>query len=186
MNPIIEKIRSTFEERGSEQYGTESVTQLQHALQSGQLAEESGAPAPMVTAAMMHDIGHILSAALLPESCEDDLDDKHELVANGWIKQHFGPEVADPIRLHVIAKRYLCTKYPKYEIQLSPTSLKSYHDQGGPMKPEEMKQFENEPFYQEALELRKWDDQAKAKDKATPSLSHFIPAMESCLKQVIE
>ena len=91
MNPIIEKIRSTFEERGSEQYGTEAVTQLQHALQSGQLAEESGAPEPMVTAAMMHDIGHILSAALLPVSCEGDLDDKHELVANGWNKQHFGP-----------------------------------------------------------------------------------------------
>jgi len=49
-----------------------------------------------------------------------------------------------------------------------------------------MAQFENEPFYQEALELRKWDDQAKVRAKATPSLSHFIPAMKSCLKQVIE
>jgi len=186
MNPIIEKIISTFEDRGSEQYGTEAVTQLQHALQSGELAEESGAPESMVTAALMHDIGHILGSAVLPASCGHDLDDKHELVANGWIKQHFGPDVADPIRLHVIAKRYLCTKYPKYEIQLSPTSLKSYHDQGGPMKTEEMAQFENEPFYQEALELRKWDDQAKARAKATPSLSHFIPAMKSCLKQVIE
>jgi phosphonate degradation associated HDIG domain protein len=182
MNPIIEKIRSIFEERGSEQYGTEAVTQLQHALQSGQLAEESGAPESLVVSALLHDIGHIFKATSLPESCVDNLDDKHEFVANAWIKAHFGPEVADPIRLHVVAKRYLCTKYPKYETKLSPTSFKSYHDQGGPMSPEEMTQFESEPFYKEALELRKWDDLAKAQDKVTPPFSHFIPALESCLK----
>jgi phosphonate degradation associated HDIG domain protein len=182
MNPIIEKIKCIFEERGSDQYGTEAVTQLQHALQSGQLAEESGAPESMVIAALIHDIGHIFTASNLAESSEDNLDDQHELIANAWIKEHFGPEVADPIRLHVIAKRYLCTKYPSYETQLSPTSYKSYLDQGGPMSSEEMAQFESELFYREALELRKWDDLAKAQNKQTPSFSHFIPAMDSCLK----
>ena len=181
MNPIIEKIKCIFVERGSEQYGTEAVTQLQHALQSGLLAEESGAPETMVIAALMHDIGHIFNESPLPESCEDNLDDKHEFVANAWIKEQFGPVVADPIRLHVIAKRYLCTKYPNYESQLSPTSLKSYHDQGGPMSSEEMTQFESESFYREALELRKWDDLAKARDKVTPTFNHFIPALKSCL-----
>ena len=95
------------------------------------------------------------------------MDDKHEFVANAWLKEHFGPEVADPIRLHVAAKRYLCTRQSSYEDALSPTSRKSYHDQGGPMSPEEMTSFESEPHYREALELRRWDDLAKETEKET-------------------
>ncbi len=182
MNSVIAKIKSVFKQRGTEQYGTECVTQLQHALQSAQLAEETGASASLITAALMHDIGHIFESPDLPNSCEDNLDDKHEFVANAWIKKHFGPEVADPIRLHVVAKRYLCTKDPTYEKTLSPTSLKSFRDQGGKMDAEEISQFETEPFFREALKLRQWDDLAKVKDKQTPPIDYFIPVLESCFK----
>ncbi|MBL4640608.1 MAG: hypothetical protein JKX86_02230 [Verrucomicrobiales bacterium] len=65
------------------------------------------------------------------------MDDRHEFRANGWLKEQFGPEVADPIRLHVLAKRYLCTADSGHEETLSPTSRKSYHDQGGTMDAEE-------------------------------------------------
>ena len=181
MHPAIERITEIFNQRGSDQYGTEAVTQLQHALQSGQLAQESGAPESLVVAALLHDIGHIFQDDALPLSCEENLDDKHEFVANAWLKEHFGKVVADPIRLHVVAKRYLCTKYPHYEDELSPTSRKSYHDQGGPMSEEEWTAFEQEPLYREALELRKWDDLAKDPQKQTPPIEHFIPAMQACL-----
>jgi len=181
MHAVIEKIQRIFHERGANQYGTEAVTQLEHALQSGELAEASSAPQSLVIASMLHDIGHIFHGSELPGNYEDNLDDKHEFVANTWLKEHFGPEVADPIRLHVAAKRYLCTRQPSYEDALSPTSRKSYHDQGGPMSPEEMTSFESEPHYREALELRRWDDLAKETEKETPSLQHFLPALESCL-----
>jgi predicted HD phosphohydrolase len=34
MHAVIEKIQRVFHERGANQYGTEAVTQLEHALQS--------------------------------------------------------------------------------------------------------------------------------------------------------
>ena len=43
MYAVIEKIQQIFSERGTNQYGTEAVTQLEHALQSGVLAEASSA-----------------------------------------------------------------------------------------------------------------------------------------------
>lgn len=184
MQPTIQTITDVFDNRGNDSYGVEAVTQLQHALQSGLLAEEAGAGTGLVVVSLLHDIGHIFEAESLPESCDENMDDRHEFRANGWLKEQFGPEVADPVRLHVLAKRYLCTADSGHEETLSPTSRKSYHDQGGTMDAEERAAFESEPFFREALELRKWDDLAKDTDKTTPSLEHFHPALEACLKSV--
>lgn len=183
MHPTIKRITDIFRQRGSNQYGTESVTQLQHALQSGLLAEEAGATEQLVVAALLHDIGHIFRDDALPPSLEQNLDNQHEMVANAWLKQQFGTAVSDPIRLHVVAKRYLCTKFPHYKEQLSPTSRKSYHDQGGAMNEKEIAKFEQEPLYREALKLRRWDDLAKNPKRATPAIEHFLPLIETCLRK---
>ena len=95
--------------------------------------------------------------------------------------EHFGSRVADPVLLHVTAKRYLCTKHPEYEASLSPTSRRSYHDQGGRMSEKEVKLFESEPYFLEALRLRKWDDTAKDSDATTPELQTFLPCLKRCL-----
>ena len=76
---------------------------------------------------MLHDIGHIFHGSELSGNYEDNLDDKHEFVANAWLKEHFGPEVADPIRLHVAAKRSLSTTHTSYQEPFSPTARTSYH-----------------------------------------------------------
>ncbi len=54
----LNDIRSLFEQYGSLAYSGEPVTQLEHALQSGALAEEEGADDDLVTAAFLHDLGH--------------------------------------------------------------------------------------------------------------------------------
>lgn len=182
MQSVIKTIIKTFEERGSGKYGKEDVTQLQHALQSAQLAEEDKAPAELIAAALLHDIGHIIESGDLPQHNDQNLDDKHEERAYDWLKEHFGNPVADPVRLHVVAKRYLCTKDQSYEKALSPTSFESYVDQGGKMNDDEIKTFESEPHYQEALRLRRWDDSAKDKSKETPDINHYTPYLEQCLK----
>lgn len=104
MQPTIQTITDVFDNRGNDSYGVEAVTQLQNALQSGLLAEEAGAGTGLVVASLLHDIGHIFEAESLPESCDENMDDRHEFRANGWLKEQFGPEVADPVRLHVLAK----------------------------------------------------------------------------------
>ena len=181
MHPAIQLISEIFEKRGNGQYGSEAVTQLQHALQCAVLAEEEGAKPGLVAAALLHDIGHIFDDRDLPDSCEGNLDDRHEFRGNEWLKLHFGAAVADPVRLHVAAKRYLCTVDGGYEGRLSPTSFKSYHDQGGPMNEDEQVAFERELFYADALKLRRWDDLGKDPSMLTPPISHFLPVVDRCL-----
>lgn len=180
MGGIVERIIDIFCQRGAGQYGSECVSQLEHAIQCAMLAQESDANPSLVVAALLHDIGHILDGTGLPESDNEDLNDSHEDKAYPWLKSAFGPEVADPVRLHVAAKRYLCTRDPSYATQLSPTSYKSYLDQGGTMSADEFQAFEREPFYREALQLRKWDDLAKVANKPLPDISSFKELLESC------
>lgn len=183
---IVAKIESLFQQYGSLRYGTEPVTQLQHGLQAACWARRSGASSDLVVAALLHDVGHLLVAdngGQRPRTeSSGSLDDGHEAWANGWLREHFGPAVVDPIRLHVAAKRYLCTVDPTYEGQLSETSRRSYHDQGGPMDDRERAAFEKEPYYREALELRRWDDRAKDPDMETPEFIEFLADLQSVLR----
>lgn len=172
---VVEQIRAVYELRGQESYGVEEVTQLEHALQSAHWAEKSGAAPELIAAALLHDIGHILHSQAMPQECSTNLDDRHEYRAFEWLREHFGLAVADPVRLHVAAKRYLCSVDPDYVHQLTPTSLKSFHDQGGIMSDEELAQFQAEPHFEAAIQVRRWDDLAKDSQAIPPDLKHYLP-----------
>jgi phosphonate degradation associated HDIG domain protein len=180
-HPISLDIIRLFHQYGEGNYGSEQVSQLQHALQAACFAKRQGAESPLVAAALLHDIGHIIDGQSMPESDSENLDDAHESRAYEWLKSNFGPAVADPVRLHVAAKRYLCTTEPLYETTLSPTSLKSFHDQGGMMSQAELDDFKDERFAFEAVQLRRWDDLAKDPNMQTPTIEEFIPLLDSLL-----
>ena len=181
MHPIIEKILATFQQRGNEKYGSEGVSQLEHALQSATLAEKDKASVQLISAALLHDIGHILDEKDLPIDDSVNLDDLHEEIGYQWLKKYFGLEVAKPVQLHVEAKRYLCTVDENYEQTLSPTSRKSFYDQGGKMSATEQSSFEQDPYFNAAVKLRKWDDAAKIVGESTLGIEHFLPYLEKCL-----
>ena len=106
-NGIVDEIQKLFEEHGGSLYGGEAVTQLEHALQAAMLAETEGASPALIAAALLHDIGHLLHN--LPDDAPDaDIDDVHEQLAHNLLCKNFGPEVTEPVRMHVEAKRYLC------------------------------------------------------------------------------
>ena len=98
-----------------------------------------------------------------------------------YLSRWFGPEVTEPIRLHVPAKRYLVATDPAYGTLLSPESARSLELQGGAMDAGEAEAFRRQPYAAEAVALRRWDDLAKAPDAATPPLQHFRSAVEACL-----
>lgn len=178
-DPLAE-IEAMFARRGHEGYG-EGVSQTEHALQAASLAEREGRPAAQVVAALLHDIGHLMHD--LPEDIADQgIDTQHESLASAWLSQHFGPEVSEPVRLHVAAKRYLCRER-RYMDLLSEASKLSLRLQGGPMSEEEAKRFEREPYLREALDVRRWDDEAKVVGAATPDLAHYLPAIETVLRR---
>lgn len=178
---VYAEIEAMFARRGHEGYG-EGVSQLEHALQAGWLAEQEGKPTSQIVAALLHDIGHLMHD--LPEDIADQgIDTQHESLASAWLSQHFGPEVSEPVRLHVAAKRYLCGTEPGYLDRLSEASKLSLKLQGGPMVGEEAARFEREPFLAQAIELRRWDDEAKVIGAPTPDLAHFRPAIEAVLRR---
>jgi phosphonate degradation associated HDIG domain protein len=178
MHSATEHVIRLFEQRGQGRYGSEQVSQLQHALQCAVFAKRQGAGSAMIAAALLHDLGHIIDHQAMPESDDQNLDDAHEQRAYLWIKSNFGKSVADPVRLHVAAKRYLCTVEPEYLTKLSPASLKSFHDQGGLMSQSQIDDFRDEPFAFEAVELRRWDDLAKDPTMQTPTIEDFAPLLD--------
>lgn len=178
---VVAEVVAAFVRRGGESYG-EGVTQLEHALQAASLAEQAGAPASMVAAALLHDVGHMLHA--LPEDiAEQGVDAQHESIGSAWLSRHFGPEVSEPVRLHVDAKRYLAAAEAGYFELLSEASKLSLRLQGGPFLPEEARAFLDRPFAREAIQLRRWDDEAKVIGRATPDLPHFQAALAAVLRR---
>lgn len=179
---VIEKILKLFLERGDSEYGGEGVNQREHALQCATLAEHAGASEELITASLLHDIGHLVHA--LPDDApEQGIDDRHEELGNRFLKSMFPMAVSEPVRLHVDAKRYLCAIDKSYISKLSAPSLISLHLQGGPMEAPEIEAYERCPYGLDAAMLRRWDDLAKIPSLETPDIQHFIPYIQSCLKQ---
>ena len=167
-----------FLERGDAAYIGEAVSQTEHALQTAWAAERAGADKSLIVAALLHDVGHLLHE--LPESCaEAGIDDAHETLGARWLGQHFGPEVAEPVRLHVDAKRFLCIIDSAYFGLLSEASLRSLKLQGGPLTSDEAARFRKHPHAEAAVALRRFDEQAKVPGLPTPTLEHFRPYLEA-------
>jgi phosphonate degradation associated HDIG domain protein len=167
----LDELFRTLREMGGARYGGEAVSQLQHALQAAALAERAGAGAALVVAALLHDIGHLASDDEgLAERGEDA---RHEAVGAALLERCFGPEVSQPVRLHVEAKRYLCATNPRYFARLSPASVTSLGVQGGVLAADAAERFAAAPHARAALALRSWDDLAKDPDARTPTLRHY-------------
>jgi phosphonate degradation associated HDIG domain protein len=171
------EVEAILARRGKEEYAGEPVSQLEHALQCATLAEAAGAPDALVTAALLHDIGHLLGDD--PEAAAASGDDSHHEDAGAvWLQRWFGPDVTEPVRLHVEAKRYFCATDPGYLDDLSPASRRSLELQGGPFDREEAAHWRSQPYAEDGLCLRLWDDRAKDPDAVTPPLRHFLDIAE--------
>ena len=179
--PLIDAVFRLFAERGSGLYFGEAVTETEHALQSAHLAETANAPPTLVAAALLHDVGHLLHG-LGEDAAERGIDGRHEDVGAAWLSKHFGPAVADPVRLHVAAKRFLCAVNPGYLDGLSPASRRSLELQGGPFSSEEQAAFRTEPHWEAAVALRRWDDAAKVPGLAVPAVEHYRSCLEAALR----
>lgn len=175
----LSDIEDLFIRKGGEQYTGEPVTQLQHALQCAWLAEQAEEDDELVTAALLHDLGHLLHD-LGETPTMQGVDDVHQYRALPFLRGLFGEEVTGAIRLHVDAKRYLCATRPAYFDSLSDDSKRSLALQGGVFDAEEAAAFIAQPGARAAVRLRIWDDLAKSEGLATPPLAHFMARARRC------
>jgi [1-hydroxy-2-(trimethylamino)ethyl]phosphonate dioxygenase len=178
---IVDELIALYTAKGAAMYGGEPVTQLAHALQSAMLAESEGAGDALIAAALLHDVGHLVDRHA-DGAAEAGIDRRHEDIGAGYLARWFRPEVVEPIRRHVAAKRCLVTTETGYFETLSEASVLSLKLQGGAFTPEEARTFLSAPGAEAALRLRKWDDLAKVADLKTPDLAHYRRHLEAGLR----
>ena len=166
-------IEKLFDDHGHIEYAGEGVSQLEHALQAAHAAEREGATSELVTAALLHDLGHMLNRQGETPTARG-IDDQHQYYALPFIRPLFGDAVCEPIRLHVEAKRALCALEPDYYEALSEDSKRSLTLQGGVHTQSEVDAFLAKPFAEDAVRVRRWDDAAKQPAASTPPLAHYL------------
>ena len=179
MGLALGDIEELFRRHGDIEYSGEGVTQLEHALQTAQRAESEGAADTLVTAALLHDLGHLLNLQGDTPTARG-IDDQHQYYAIPFLRPLFPSDVIEAIRLHVDAKRALCALEPDYYAALSADSKRSLALQGGIFSPGEAAAFMAKPFAADAVRVRRWDDAAKIPGHNTPSLSHYLAIAARC------
>jgi phosphonate degradation associated HDIG domain protein len=172
-------IELLFCRSGARQYSGEPVTQLEHALQTAHFAEQSGASDALVTACLLHDLGHLLNDQGETPSLRG-IDDTHQYYALPFLRGLFPDAVLDAIKLHVDAKRFLCQASGDYYARLSEDSKRSLVLQGGVFDAVAAGAFLERPGARDAVMLRQWDDLAKQPALATPPLAHFLERAARC------
>ncbi len=172
MDTTTDRIFDLLARRGTGRYGLSDVSQIEHALQSAALAVQRRLGDELVIAALLHDLGHLLVGDDV-DLAGQGIDDRHEDAGARILEGLYGPGVAEPVRLHVAAKRYLCGVNPGYFDRLSEDSRTSLALQGGPMGADEIAAFDRLEHRAAALALRLIDDEAKVSGLATPGLEAY-------------
>ena len=164
-----------YAERGGDCYG-EGVTQIEHAVQCAALAEADGAGPSLIAAALLHDVGHLLSDEAATDQAHEH---RHEITGARALRRLFGPVVRGPIALHVAAKRYLCFADSNYAATLSLASQTSLAVQGGAFDAARASAFERTPHWRESLALRRYDDAGKNDERSLRKFADFSLLLRS-------
>lgn len=177
---VVDFILELFERRGPEAYLGEAVSMAEHMEQSAACAVEDKADESLVIAALLHDIGHFIGDFPL-DALENGIDNLHEEAGAAILARYYPPEISEPVRLHVPAKRYLCTVDPEYYGRLSEASINSFNVQGGNMNAREVADFEANPHHQSAMKLRYYDDDGKVEGRTINKIEEYRPLLEKWL-----
>lgn len=181
---FVAELTTLFNRLGALRYG-EDVSQLDHALQTAHHAKLDGAPPALIAAALLHDVGHMMQKAG-EDAADHGVDTRHEQISAGYLARAFGPEVTEPVRLHVAAKRYRVAVDPAYLEHLSKASLQSLALQGGPMNSVEIAAFLAEPAAQDALRLRGYDEAGKAPEAEVSSFESYQDLLRDLIARAAE
>lgn len=176
---IADEIIDLLLSNGGSEYIGEPVTKLEHMVQSAEIAAEKGFGEDLILAALLHDIGHICVPTTEYNNMSGLGLQDHELLGATFLQSRgFSDRVIQAVALHVPAKRYLCYKYPDYLALLSEASLQTLAYQGGPMTAYEAEVFEQNPYLEDIIAIRRIDEAAKIENKPLPeSLDEYKQMM---------
>ena len=175
---IIEKIISNFKNNKSLYIG-EKVTIAEHMIQSAMVAEKTKSKESLICSSLLHDYGHFIVDD--PDGLvKNNQDGKHEDIGYEYLKKFFKKDIVEPIKHHVLAKRYLA-RDKKYYNKLSEASKVSLKLQGGVLDSKEAKIFEKDEFFKDSIKLRKFDEAAKKIGVNIKDISEYKNLLKSSL-----
>ena len=175
---IIDKIISNSTNNKSLYIG-EQVTMSEHMIQTAMLAEKAKCDDDLICSCLLHDYGHFILENP-DELVKENLDGKHEDIGYEYLKKIFKKEITEPIKYHVLAKRYLAKK-KKYFNLLSEASKTSLRLQGGILNDKECIKFEAQECFKSSILLRKFDEAAKKTDIKMKSIHDYQNLLTSKL-----
>jgi len=175
---IIDKIISNFINNKSLYIG-EKITIPEHMIQSAMLAEKSKSNDELICSCLLHDYGHFIIDDP-DELVKNDKDGYHESVGYEYLKSFFKKEIVEPIKYHVLAKKYLA-RNKKYYNLLSDASKISLKLQGGILNKKESNEFEKMSFFKNTIKLRKFDELAKKTNIKIKSINDYKDLLSSQL-----
>jgi len=175
---IIDKIISNFINNKSLYIG-EKITISEHMIQSAMLAEKSKSNNDLICSCLLHDYGHFIIDDP-DELVKNDKDGYHESVGYEYLKSFFKKEIVEPIKYHVLAKKYLA-RNKKYYNLLSDASKISLKLQGGILNKKESNEFEKMSFFKNTIKLRKFDELAKKTNIKIKSINDYKDLLSSQL-----
>ncbi len=175
---ILDKIISNFKNNKSLYIG-EKITMSEHMIQSAMLAEKAKSKDAFICSCLLHDYGHFIIEDR-DELVKNNEDGNHESIGFEYLKNFFKEQVVEPIKYHVLAKRYLA-RNKKYYNHLSDASRISLKLQGGILNKKESNQFEKIPYFKSAIKLRKFDELAKKTNIKIKSINDYKDLLNSQL-----
>ena len=178
---FITIVTSILDHHGDREYNGLGLSVLEHMLQSALEAETAHAETHDIVATLLHDIGHFVVE--FPSDMKNTEDTGHDEVGAAILEPFFGPEIVEPIRLHVRAKRYLCTVEPSYYDNMTIPVKHTFRLQGGKMSAAEVKEFEARPFAEGGTRLRRWCDLGMIPGRKTKRFEDYYSLINSVLKE---
>ena len=175
---ILDKIISNFKNNKSLYIG-EKITMSEHMIQSAMLAEKAKCNDNLVCSCLLHDYGHFIIED--PDSLvKKNKDGEHESIGYEYLKKFFNKEIVEPIKYHVLAKRYLA-RNKKYFSFLSEASKISLKLQGGALNEKESKEFKKKKYFKNSILVRKFDEAAKKTNIKIKSIDNYKSLLKSKL-----
>mgnify|MGYP001159941222 FL=1 len=175
---ILDKIISNFKNNKSLYIG-EKLTMSEHMIQSAMLAEKAKCNDNLVCSCLLHDYGHFIIED--PDALvKNNKDGEHESIGYEYLKKFFNKEIVEPIKYHVLAKRYLA-RDKKYLSFLSEASKISLKLQGGVLNDKESKEFKKKKYFKNSVLVRKFDEAAKKTNIKMKSIDNYKSLLKSKL-----
>ncbi len=161
---VVDEIITLLQSGANKDYIGEDISQLEHALQCAQLAKNANADEERIVAALLHDLGHLVNENEATSMNGYGTTHHEKIGAQYVLARGFSSKIAELIKGHVDAKRYLTYADQQYYEKLSDASKETLKLQGGPMSAQEAHAFEQDPLFEQKIMMRSWDEQAKVVD----------------------